>query len=129
MRILAVYGFHKEEREFGRFVCDEYNRRYSPDNSLLVTRSINNSAHQRDKTQEQVEYQEICDLINQYQPDVFIDIHHNNGITSDMRQQLNSFQSPPKPKKKGRLASFLDRLMGLSLPSGGHLTHGFILES
>lgn len=116
MKILALYGFHKEETDFGKLVCDEYNKRYSPEPSLLVIQPVQNSAHRRDTAQEQIAKQEISDLIWQYHPEVLMDIHHSSGIEPEIRENLKqSLYSPiiSKQKKKGKFVSLVDKLLGI----------------
>jgi len=112
MNILLIYGFHKPETEFGRFVCDEYFRKYLPDKEQVVAREIKNSCMPGDNPANEIAYQEVASYIESDKPSVLIDIHNSRPIFSDLKIPLKNVFEPEKPKEKKGIFAFIEKWFG-----------------
>jgi hypothetical protein len=118
MKFLAVYGYHREEKAFGQRVCEEYIKRYQPTKDVFRALKIKNSIPANSIVR-WIDYKdfgikrhpdlEIKDLINQYKPNIFIDIHHSKGFQleeKDFTKPIDVSLNNPSPKFGFR--NFLD---------------------
>ena len=89
MKILVLYGFHKQEREFGKHVCDEFNQRYPEAREVVSTLPINNFADEDNERQEEIAFWELISKMKKYKPEILINMHHNKHMTQSIREQSN----------------------------------------
>ena len=89
MKILALYGRHIEEREWGKNVCEEYVKRYFPAKKEFLAVQLQ-EVHAMDDDSPEV-YQEIANLIIMHAPDTFLDIHHSSGYSNDDQNESSFF--------------------------------------
>ncbi len=132
MKVLVLYGFHTEEREFGKRVCEEYLQRFSPAENLLQIMGIENSVPQR--TTESIflakgtkisalkkinpATKEIASRIKEYKPRILIELHHSKkkcGVAqSQLDALLDNIGETTSPEEKDLLHTVYD---GLTLMS------------
>lgn len=110
MKVLVIYGFHEDEKKFGKYVCDEYIRQYNPNTDILDVRTLHKSAAGHDAKEERQAYQEITDLIMQYRPEILVDIHHSFKLSDQMKEKINSTSKKQKRKIGDLIIGFIDRI-------------------
>lgn len=79
MSLLVVYGFHREEKEFGQAVDREFFRRNRVSKSTIFM-PLEHSAGIQNKLEEKRAFDEVSDLIRSYRPQILFNIHHSKPI-------------------------------------------------
>jgi len=107
MRLLVLYGHHIEEKDFGKRVCEEYQKRFSPDKNKFLAVTVTNPTKAGSSNEERP-LAEIIEYIKKHKPKFFVNLHHSKGtskkqekeespLTKYLKKHYNSTQEIKSP--------------------------------
>ncbi len=90
-KLLVTFGFHENERDFGRLVQDAYSEKFGQPENVLF-HEITTERDVPGGVYSTLNYLEIVKIQKDYQPSLTIDVHHTrNSIHSSSKEPRSYF--------------------------------------